>query len=101
MIIDLRDICLKRAVTGEDGQKILKVIEDSWDQEEKITVDFNNILVASVSFFDEAFGKLASKYPVNMLKEKLTFLNIDNYDRALLNAILSSRYGQKQSGQNE
>ena len=98
MIIDLKEFCCKRSVTGEDGLKIQKVIIDSWDDEEKITIDFNNILIASVSFFDEAFGKLALKYPVNRLKEKLAFENIDNYDRALLNAALNSRYGQKQSG---
>lgn len=100
MVIDLKDFCCKRGVTGEDGQKIQKVIIDSWDDEDKITINFNNILIASVSFFDEAFGKLAFKYPINMLKEKLAFKNIDNYDRALLKAILTSRYRQKQSGQN-
>jgi hypothetical protein len=101
MIIDLKDFCYKRAVTGEDGQKIQKIIKDSWDNEDKITINFNNILIASVSFFDEAFGKLAFKYPINMLQEKLVFENIDNYDRALLNGILTSRYRQKQSGQND
>lgn len=100
MIIDLKDICYKRAVTGEDGQKIYKAIKESWDNEDKITINFNNILIASVSFFDEAFGKLAFKYPIDRLKEKLAFENIDNYDRALLDAILTSRYRQKQSGQN-
>jgi hypothetical protein len=101
MIIDLKDFCYKRAVTGEDGLKIQKVIKDAWDKEDKITINFNNILIASVSFFDEAFGKLAFTYPLNILKEKLAFENIDNYDRALLNAILTSRYRQKQSGQND
>ena len=97
MIIDLKAFCHKRAVTGEDGLKIQKVIEDSWDNEDKITINFSNILIGSVSFFDEAFGNLALKYPVNILKEKLAFANMDNYDRALLNSILSSRYKQKQS----
>ena len=98
MIIDLKDFCHKRGLTGEDGQKLQKVIKDSWDDEDKITIDFNNILIASVSFFDEAFGKLAFKYPVDMLKEKLAFEHIDNYDRALLNAALNTGYRQKQSG---
>lgn len=95
MIIDLKDFCYKRAVTGEDGQKIHKVIQDSWDNEDKITINFSNILIASVSFFEEAFGKLTFKYPINMLKEKLIFENMDNYDKALLNDILTSRYRQK------
>ena len=100
MIIDLKDFCCKKSVTGEDGQRIQRVIQDSWDNEDKITINFNNILINSVSFFDEAFGKLAFKYPINVLKEKLAFENMDNYDRALLNAILTSRYRQKQSDQN-
>lgn len=100
MNINLKDYCDKRTVTREDGKHIQVMISDSWDKEQSITIDFSNILIASVSFFDEAFGKLAFKYPINALKEKMKFQNIEKYDRALLNDIMISRYHQKELGQN-
>ena len=96
MRINLKNMCKKRTVTRKDGEQIKKLISESWDREKKIVIDFNNISIASVSFFDEAFGKLAFVYPKENLRKKLSFNNIEEYDRALLNDILISRYHQKE-----
>lgn len=98
--IDLKKTCKKRTVTRKEGEQIKKRISDLWDKQDKIVIDFNNISIASVSFFDEAFGKLAFKYPKEKLQKKLSFDNIEEYDRALLNDILISRYHQKELGKN-
>ncbi len=95
MKIDLKKTCAKKTITRKDGEKIKSLISKSWDRENKITIDFNNILIASVSFIDEAFGKLAFDHPKEDLKRKLSFENIEEYDKALLNDILLSRYKQK------
>lgn len=100
MRINLKKICKKRTVTRKDGEQIKKLISKSWDREKKIVIDFNNISIASVSFLDEAFGKLAFDHPKEILREKLSFANIEEYDRALLNDILISRYHQKELGKN-
>jgi len=100
MRIALQEKCEKKTITREHGRAVAEMITAAWNQEDKITVDFGNILVASVSFFDEAFGKLAFEYPKEVLTEKLAFENIEEYDRALLNDILISRYHQKELGQN-
>jgi len=100
MNIILQDICKKQTITRDDGQIVVEMIIDAWDREDKITIDLSNILVASVSFLDEAFGKLAFNYPKEALTEKLSFTNIQEYDKALLNDILSSRYHQKELGLN-
>jgi hypothetical protein len=100
MYINLKDKCGKKTVTREDGQIINDIIVNSWDREDKITIDFGNILIASVSFLDEAFGKLAFEYPKEILKKRLSFENMEEYDRALLNDILISRYHQKEVGEN-
>ena len=100
MRINLKNKYGKKTITREDGASINKLLSDMWDKEKKITIDFSNILIASVSFLDEAFGKLTFKYPKEKLKEKLSFDNIEEYDRALLNDILISRYHQKEMGQN-
>lgn len=100
MDIDLKKECGKKTITRQDGDAINKMILEAWDKEEKITINFSNILIASVSFLDEAFGQLTFEHPKKKLMEKLFFNNMQEYDRALLNDILISRYRQKDLGQN-
>jgi len=100
MKIDLKEQCEKRTITREDGELIYNLISSAWNKEKQIVIEFGNILIASVSFLDEAFGKLAFDYPLEELKQRLAFKNIEDYDRALLNDILISRYHQKEKGQN-
>jgi hypothetical protein len=100
MEIILKDMCAKQTITRNDAEVISRMIKDAWDREDKINIDFGNILIASVSFLDEAFGKLAFDYSKELLTQKLSFNNMEEYDRALLNDILVSRYHQKELGQN-
>jgi len=100
MVINLKDKCGKQTITREDGQVINDMIVQAWDIEERIVIDFSNILIASVSFLDEAFGKLSFYFPKDILIKKLYFDNIQDYDRALLNDIFISRYHQKELGEN-
>jgi hypothetical protein len=100
MELNLQDKCGKQTITRNDGEIIARVITESWEKEEKIIIDFNNILIASVSFLDEAFGKLAFEYSKENLIKKLSFINLQEYDRALLNDIIISRYHQRDLGQN-
>jgi len=100
MIINLKKECKNQTITREEGGKIKNLINNAWDKENKIIIDFGNILIASVSFIDEAFGKLAFDHSKETLKGKLDFKNMQDYDRALLNDILTSRYRQKDLGQN-
>lgn len=99
MKINIAKRCKKKTVTRDDGEKINKVLSKKWKAEATFNIDFDNILVASVSFMDEAFGKLALRHTKKDLQKKLRFQNILNYDRALLNDILSSRFRQKELGE--
>ena len=100
MKIVLKNHCTKGTITRGDGEAINNMITKAWDREGKITIDFSNILIASVSFFDEAFGKLAFDYNKENLTQKLEFRNLEEYDKALLNDIIISRYHQRELGQN-
>ncbi len=94
MLIDLKEKCGKKTISRPDGKKVREIIVKSWAREKTIEIEFGNIQIASVSFFDEAFGRLTSNFPKEILRKKLKFSNIDKYDRALLNDILISRYHQ-------
>lgn len=96
MTINLKETCGKQTISRQDGRVVADLISDGLKKHESITIDFDHIMIASVSFFDEAFGKLAFQYPKEALKQKLVFEKIDKYDRALLNDILLSRYRQQE-----
>ena len=95
MKINIKQVCQKKTVTRTDGEKIYTLLTQAWDTEEVFSVNFGNILIASVSFMDEAFGKLATQYTKEELQAKLKFENIVEYDRALLNDVLLARLRQK------
>lgn len=57
-------------------------------------MDFGNVLVASVSFLDEIFGKPATEYSPMELTTKINLTNIQGFDRALVNDIIRSRLQQ-------
>jgi len=100
MKINIQKICGKKTVTRDDGEKIHDIIVKEWDHSPTFIINFDNILVASVSFIDEAFGKLALEHNKDALRQKLKFEKMVDYDRALLNDIMFSRFRQKELGQN-
>lgn len=100
MRINLQTVCNKQTITRDDGKKINDMIQRAWNKEDKIIINFNHILIASVSFIDEAFGRLAFDYDKEVLRNKLLFSNMEEFDRALLRDIFLSRYHQKELGQN-
>ena len=95
MKIDIQEICGKKTVTRDEGQVINQILTEQWDDTDQFQIDFGNLLIASVSFIDEAFGKLALCHSSEDLKRKLVFKNMVPYDRKLLNDIIISRLRQQ------
>lgn len=95
MKLNIKTTCDKRIITRDDGEVIRDIIFKAWKKEDKIVLDFKHIQIASVSFIDEAFGMLANYFSRQEMKGKLEFVNMDVYDKQLLNDILISRFKQK------
>lgn len=94
--INIIGVCGKNIVTRDDGKIVHDLIMSKWNEVDKIIVDFGNVLIASVSFFDEIFGHLAFQYSKVDIATKIQLRNIQNFDKALLNDILISRFKQKE-----
>ncbi|MEX0736055.1 MAG: STAS-like domain-containing protein [Bacteroidota bacterium] len=94
--INIIEFCGKNVVTRDDGKKVHDLIIIHWKESDKIEIDFGNIPIASVSFMDEIFGKLAFEFDRREIASKIQLKNLQEFDRALLNDILSSRYKQKE-----
>jgi hypothetical protein len=95
-VLNINDACGRNSVTRGDGKKVYDIIINQWDQSNKIKIDFGNVLIASVSFIDEIFGKLAFKFAREEVQSKIQLVNIQDFDRALVNDILVSRFRQRE-----
>ena len=95
--INIRNHCKDDCVSRDDGLKLREWIEEQWDKEVQLVFDFDNVLIASVSFIDEAFAKLAFEHGRDELVEKLKFENLCPFDRALLNDLIKARLREKVS----
>ncbi len=55
------------------GCVVREVIEDAWDQYEKVMISFDNIVKMTRTFSDEAFGKLLEKHSLEEFNQKVYF----------------------------
>lgn len=94
-VINIRKVCRSGTVTRDDGQIIYDLLVELWTKEDRVVLDFKGLVIASVSFLDEALGKLAFDHTKEEIREKLGVRNMDDRDRALLNDIFISRRKQK------
>lgn len=99
--LNIEQISGKKTVSREDGGLVYEKIKALWQEYDRISVNFANLLVASVSFMDEAFGQLAIEHSQEELRNKLEFVNMSRFDRALLNDIIISRIRQRLLKKNE
>lgn len=93
--INIEQISAKNTVSRTDGRTVCEKIKELWEGSDQITINFANLIIASVSFMDEAFGHLALEYSQDDLKRKLKFVGMNEYDRALLNDIIILRVRER------
>lgn len=89
--ISIATFCNAARVSRGDGAHLRNAIERHWDAGEQVVLDFSNVKIASVSFFDESLGLLARKHPLSELTRRVRVENMNALDRALLNSIVRSR----------
>lgn len=94
--IDIKKVAGTDTVSREHGRKIRKHIELFLKIKDRITtIDFSNLSIASPSFIDEAFAKLLLKYSLDEVRDKLSFVNMTEFDRALLNDLVRARIRER------
>jgi len=93
--VDIKKMAGTDTVSREHGRKIRKHIELLLKVKDSITIDFSNLSIASPSFIDEAFAKLMLKYPLDEVRTKLLFVNMTEFDRALLNDLVRARIRER------
>lgn len=76
--------------TREAGENLRKMITNA---DEKVTLNFIDLKVASASFFDEGVAKLSENEGWNeeQINEKIEFINLFKRDKDLLKSVCQHR----------
>jgi len=90
-------VCHAARVSRRDGEALRHVLEEHWGDQDQLVLDFKDVVIASVSFFDESFGVLAQNHPLAELTKRIRVENIQPDDRKLLNTIVLARKRERET----
>lgn len=94
MIVKIKDIAGPNLISRTEGRKVYDHILDIWDEDDTITVSFDGVEVASLSFFNAAFSPFFFDHSLDEVKSKLQFIDISSNDKYLLNRSVKSALEQ-------
>ena len=72
------------AITYEDGEKVYALIFQGITEEKKVILDFQGITLVIPAFLHAAIGELYKDFDSDFLNSHLTFINIEETNKALL-----------------
>ena len=78
------------AVSMQLGDKLYRELREKLVQENKIIIDFCGVDTFATPFFNSAIGRLLKDYNIELLKQKLSFSNITEGGRNLLNRVIAN-----------
>ena len=81
-------------VTRPAGERLRRLILSRVDDRAPLEIDFEGLLIASTSFFDEGFAKLAEEgWTREQFESRLTLVGMNRLDRRVLERVLTERFG--------
>ena len=72
------------AITYEDGEKVYALIFQALTEEKKVILGFQGITLVIPAFLHAAIGELYKDFDSDFLNNHLTFINIEETNKALL-----------------
>jgi len=79
-------------ITRKAGERLRNMILESDKKGEVVEICFEKMTLASTSFFDEGFAKLADEgWSLHDLKSKIKFIDIDERDWKVLTEMCKHR----------
>lgn len=77
-----------RAISAVDGEKVHQLISRSFNQNEKVTLDFEGIDLTITAFLNSSIGKLYAIYSQDKIKELLNIVNLHPEEVQLLKLVI-------------
>jgi hypothetical protein len=92
MKIIIKEEFKKDYISREAGEKLREIILVAIKNQEKITLDFADLIIASTSFFDEGIAKLVNeKIKPEEFNEFVTIKDINRNDQKVLDQVTKYR----------
>lgn len=71
------------------AKEILSKFENDILNESKMIFNFNEVSILSYSFVDELIGKLIRKYGLSLLKEKISFKEVNKFNERIILKVIN------------
>lgn len=85
--INIAHLVGKNPVSYEQAKILYQKLTVSLEHE-AVTLDFSDTKVIASPFFNGSIGLLLKDYSIESLKEKITFLNLNEHDKKILNIVI-------------
>lgn len=80
-------------VTRAAGERLRRLIMSRADDSRPLEIDFDELVIASTSFFDEGFAKLAQEgWTRAHFESRLVLTAMNKFDRRVLERVLGERF---------
>jgi hypothetical protein len=91
MIVKIYDIMPNNNAVSYDQSEILyDLLKENFENEECITIDFENITVVSSPFFNGSIGLLLKDIKIEELQKKIKIVNISDDAKSILNIVIKN-----------
>ncbi len=84
------DLVGENAISMQSGSKFYAEIHDGMISGEKFQVDFDGVSTYASPFFNASVGLLLKDLTIEALQSQLTFINLSDIGRALLNHVIEN-----------
>ncbi len=82
-------------VTRPAGERLRQLILAQASDNTPLEIDFDNVVIASTSFFDEGFAKLGLEgWSRAQFESRLVLVAMNRFDRRVLERVLNERLGK-------
>jgi len=84
------DVIGKNAISMQNGEKVYKMLRENIKEGQETTLDFEQISLFASPFFNASIGLLLKDISIQQLQASLTFENLNEVGRDLLNHVISN-----------
>lgn len=77
-------------VEVEDGQRVFEVVKKAIDENRKVKISFKNVEILTSAFLNMAIGQLYGNYDEDIIRGKLSVIEINQEDKNLLKRVVDT-----------
>jgi hypothetical protein len=75
------------AVSTEEGEKLFKLIDENFNQDKNVIIDFSDIDLIVSTFLNASIGQLYGLHSTEFIQQHLSVVNMTNEDLGILKLV--------------